>query len=292
MAPETCASYTPAEPTASSKIITHGKYTIEASPAPPLPFERRPGLFIVSHVVAWGIWLLYIAFQLHLAWKIQASQQQWLWRIWAALFAEIGLAARELVVALSAVSVMLSQVQNPTRPRLKLVGTSAPSIDVLIPCCNERIDVIVDTLEGVVKQDYPSDRLRVFILDDGQSKSLAESVKCIGKRSANENGPKVYYLSREVRKGQKSYFKAGNLQFGFEESARLSGAEYLASIDADMIPERDWLRRVAPHLLLDDGLGLACPPQVRFNFNPLHVVPHAERSSAITMCATSTHLAR
>jgi hypothetical protein len=30
-----------------------------------------------------------------------------------------------------------------------------------------------------------------------------------------------------------------------------------------MIPEQDWLRAVMPHMLIDDKMALACPPQVR-----------------------------
>jgi cellulose synthase/poly-beta-1,6-N-acetylglucosamine synthase-like glycosyltransferase len=39
--------------------------------------------------------------------------------------------------------------------------------------------------------------------------------------------------------------------------------QFMAALDADMIPEQEWLRAVMPHMLIDDKMALACPPQVR-----------------------------
>ena len=122
--------------------------------------------------------------------------------------------------------------------------------------------MIIDTVAAAVAQDYPSQRFRVFILDDGHDEKLQEAMKRLSTRSAETNGPKIWYLSRKLEAGFRSYFKAGNLQFGIEESMRWGGSEYIASLDSDMIPEPDWLRRMIPHLLLDNQMALACPPQV------------------------------
>jgi cellulose synthase/poly-beta-1,6-N-acetylglucosamine synthase-like glycosyltransferase len=79
-----------------------------------------------------------------------------------------------------------------------------------------------------------------------------------------QNGPLVVYHARKLEHGTKSYFKAGNLQYGIDITGRSKEpSEYIAGLDADMIPEIDWLRRMVPHLILDDRLGIACPPQVK-----------------------------
>ena len=44
----------------------------------------------------------------------------------------------------------------------------------------------------------------------------------------------------------------------------MGGSAYLASLDADMIPDKGWLRAIVPHLILEDNLALACPTQVSF----------------------------
>lgn len=39
----------------------------------------------------------------------------------------------------------------------------------------------------------------------------------------------------------------------------------MAALDADMIPEKDWLRAVIAHLVVDPNMALTCPPQVSTN---------------------------
>lgn len=41
-----------------------------------------------------------------------------------------------------------------------------------------------------------------------------------------------------------------------------NGAEFVAGLDADMIPEPGWLRTIMPHMLDDPLIALGCPPQV------------------------------
>ena len=69
----------------------------------------------------------------------------------------------------------------------------------------------------------------------------------------------VVYLRRVKEKGLESFYKAGNIAFGLQESNPISGAEVFAVLDADMIPDINWLRRVVPHLVLDDGMAKLCP---------------------------------
>ncbi|KAK5118772.1 hypothetical protein LTR85_007978 [Meristemomyces frigidus] len=48
---------------------------------------------------------------------------------------------------------------------------------------------------------------------------------------------------------------------------RVAG-EYVAGLDADMIPEPQWLRAMLPHLIIDPKMGLACPPQTFYDLPP------------------------
>jgi cellulose synthase/poly-beta-1,6-N-acetylglucosamine synthase-like glycosyltransferase len=38
--------------------------------------------------------------------------------------------------------------------------------------------------------------------------------------------------------------------------------QYVASLDADMIPMPNWLRTLMPHIEDDADLAMVCPPQV------------------------------
>jgi cellulose synthase/poly-beta-1,6-N-acetylglucosamine synthase-like glycosyltransferase len=146
------------------------------------------------------------------------------------------------------------------RPRLRLIGDNVPSVDVIITVCNEKLDIIQDTARGALNLDYPKDRYRVIVADDGRSQKLHAWVL----QTAHDLGfPNLHYTTRTTTGG----YKAANLNNAIQFAATLPGgsAELVAGLDADMIPERKWLRVVVPHLVKDPKLGLVCPAQLFYN---------------------------
>ena len=235
-----------------------GPYTISQSLGEPVPFERHPRLFAASQVVALALWSIYVGVRFHFVRGLQNGIPIFMWRVWFALFAEVILSLQDVMVT---IGLLLPLVRKALRrSRYQLIGSTAPAIDVAITCCGEPGEVIVNTLAAIVTQDYPSDRFRIFVLDDGHDKKLQEAVEKFG--GSKGQGPQILNRSRELAPGARSYSKAGNLQFGLDEAERSGASEYFAALDADMIPDLDWLRKLIPHLILEDNLALACPPQV------------------------------
>ncbi|QGA14093.1 hypothetical protein EYB26_001746 [Talaromyces marneffei] len=137
---------------------------------------------------------------------------------------------------------------------LRLVGDNVPLVDIIVPCCNEPLDVLRDTILGVLAIDYPHNKYRVVVADDGACSALQDwiaTLKC----------QRLYYHAR--KKPAIPDFKAGNLNqaIDFMEGFPGGPAEYIASLDADMIPEKRWLRAVMPHMVLDSRMGMVCPSQ-------------------------------
>lgn len=133
-----------------------------------------------------------------------------------------------------------------------------PRVDLFITCAGEDLDTIVNTAEASCAIDYPQDRFRVIILDDAGSKELAQKIEKLKEDRGN-----IYYTARH--KPADHHFKAGNLNHGYEYVQTLPGgpAEYMACLDADMIPDPKLLRALVPHLMRDEDMALAQPPQVR-----------------------------
>ncbi|EMC97187.1 glycosyltransferase family 2 protein [Baudoinia panamericana UAMH 10762] len=140
----------------------------------------------------------------------------------------------------------------PNRPRRRLSGDNVPTVDVLITCCNEDIDVILDTVRAACLSDYPQDRFRVFLCDDGRSESVYKSVVAL-----RETYPNINYTSRP--KPDVPDYKAGNL------NNVASPSEYVAGLDADMICMPHWLRAQLPHLIDDPSVAMTCPPQTFYD---------------------------
>ena len=144
----------------------------------------------------------------------------------------------------------------------RLLGNAVPSIDIAIPCCGEDPNIIMDTVFAASSQDDPTDQFRIFMLDDKKDANLERPVQDF--QLERKVRPLITYIARPKPPGLRHYYKGGNVHYGYEVSNDLDqGSEYFAALDADMITEPDWLRRVVPHLILHDDLALACPPQVK-----------------------------
>lgn len=163
---------------------------------------------------------------------------------------------------MSWMTVLLLSIGNRKRSKLRLRGHEVPTVDVLLTTCGEVVPMILNTIRGACNIDYPRDRYRIIICDDAADVKLEEAVKPL-----QSEYPHLLYQARAKIPGVPHHYKAGNLQSGIDFAANLFGgpAEYLATLDADMIPDREWLRALLPHLLRDSKLGLICPPQTFWN---------------------------
>jgi cellulose synthase/poly-beta-1,6-N-acetylglucosamine synthase-like glycosyltransferase len=151
-------------------------------------------------------------------------------------------------------------IKGRRREKLRIVGDTTPSIDVFVTCCKEDVGIITDTVRAAAAIDWPSTSFRVIVLDDGADADLKAAIDEVSLLY-----PNIYYTARQKVKGVPHHFKAGNLNHGLQFVTELPGgaSTYIAALDADMIPEPEWLRAVVAHLVIEPQLALACPPQVR-----------------------------
>lgn len=118
------------------------------------------------------------------------------------------------------------------RPKLRLTGDDCPNVDVFITCCGEDDEVVIDTVHAAADQDYPIDKFRVIVLDDAKSSSLEASVRQLALTY-----PNVHYMARTKIPGVPHHFKAGNLNYGLEQTRLMPGGagQFMAALDADMV---------------------------------------------------------
>lgn len=103
-------------------------------------------------------------------------------------------------------------IKPEVREKLYLAGDDVPNVDVLITTCNEDLGVIMDTVKAACVLDYPSDRYRIFVCDDGSSTNLRSAVESYAVQY-----PQLHYTARV--KGAIEDYKAGNLNHGLAHSA-------------------------------------------------------------------------
>lgn len=117
-----------------------------------------------------------------------------------------------------------------------------PSVDVFLPTAGEDLAVLENTLTGVAGLRWRG-ALSVLVLDDSARPEVAELAARFGAR----------YLTRPDRGRMK---KAGNLQFGYDNSA----GDLIVILDADFVPRADLLEELVPYLD-DPQVGIVQSPQ-------------------------------
>lgn len=150
--------------------------------------------------------------------------------------------------------------QNRPRDRLRLLGNdSLPRVNVLVPCCGEPTDVVLDTVRAACSMDYPPIQFRVLLLDDGASNALRDAIA-----SLRSEWPHLSYHTRGQQSGR-VFAKAGNLNYALFELRNEFQPEFYAVLDADCMPKPDFLRATLPHLLRDPQAALLTTRQYYYN---------------------------
>ncbi|KAI1172508.1 nucleotide-diphospho-sugar transferase [Nemania sp. FL0916] len=242
-------------------------YIIEELRSPtPEPFPLDSPLVTSVMLSSWLLWGIYLAFRasvlLHDHYDSSTKYYAWL-----LLLAEVFALLSPFLSKLDLSLYVLYGDKSRRRPKLCLVGDAAPTVDIFVTCCGEDVELVMDTVAAAASQDYPPHRYRVFVLDDKGSLPLKRAIEEYRSHAASASpGPQIYYLCRKRTQQASDNFKAGNLQFGLQESAHLSyQSQFVAGLDADAIAERDWLRKSVPHLLLDAKLALINSAQRSYN---------------------------
>ncbi|KAJ3337837.1 hypothetical protein HDU93_000456 [Gonapodya sp. JEL0774] len=133
-----------------------------------------------------------------------------------------------------------------------------PTVDILIPCCTEPVELIKDTVKAALGQDYPRECFMVHICDDGGDDVLREWIQ---NELIKDRGLNVNYIRRVKIKGVPHHFKAGNMNHALS----VTGGEYVAVLDSDMITSPDFLLTLVPYLYERTDVAFVQSPQAYYN---------------------------
>ncbi len=120
--------------------------------------------------------------------------------------------------------------------------TTHPSVDVFLPTAGEPLEVLSNTYDHVSRLVWPGE-VTVWVLDDGARSEVADLARRHG----------FVYRTRPNRGELK---KAGNLRYGFEQSA----GDLILILDADFVPRHDMMTELAPYFD-DPEVGIVQSPQ-------------------------------
>jgi hypothetical protein len=175
-----------------------------------------------------GFYMAYLALRIACVIWAQNAAEQTYEGAWVFIAVEIAVAIPSLM---HNTWTMWSMKQRQ-RPKLRVTGNDVPTVDAFITCCGEDDDLVMDTVRAACDLDYPRDRYRVIVLDDGKSAGLEDMCAKLAMTY-----PNLYYMARVKIPGQPHHFKAGNLNYGLDEVHKLPGGagQFMAALDADMV---------------------------------------------------------
>lgn len=125
-----------------------------------------------------------------------------------------------------------------------------PSVDLMIPTYNEPLEVVRPTVLAALGIDWPHDKLRIHLLDDGRRSDFREFAESVG----------IGYITRDDNR----HAKAGNLN----HALTVTHGEYLALFDCDHVPQRSFLQMTLGWFLKDPRLALLQTPHHFFSPDP------------------------
>ena len=125
-----------------------------------------------------------------------------------------------------------------------------PSVDVYIPTYNESLSVVMDTVLAAQNMDYPRDRMKIYLLDDGRREAFAAFAARVG----------VGYITRN----DNQHAKAGNLN----NAMRVTDGELICIFDCDHVPTRAFLQSTVGGFLTDRKLALLQTPHYFYSPDP------------------------
>ncbi len=177
--------------------------------------------------------------------------------VWRALFSlntanEIGLSVSMvlLLAELFGLALYLLFIYQSARtlpePLPYMPDDSLPSVDIFITVYNEPVDILARTVVGCLFQDYPADRFKVHVLDDGKREVVR---KLCAEYGCN-------YITRPSNEGA----KAGNIN----NAMRHTDGELIVIFDCDHVPVKSFLRETIPYFI-DPKVGFVQTPHHFYN---------------------------
>jgi cellulose synthase (UDP-forming) len=125
-----------------------------------------------------------------------------------------------------------------------------PSVDIYIPTYNEPLKVVKGTVFAALGLDWPQDKLKVYLLDDGRRDEFKQFAADVG----------VHYVTRT----NNAHAKAGNLN----HAMKLTQGDYITIFDCDHIPVRSFLQTTMGWFLRDQKCAMLQTPHHFFSPDP------------------------
>jgi cellulose synthase (UDP-forming) len=175
---------------------------------------------------------------------------------WAAPWLSLPFALASVTTAVMTLITTINH-WHTNAPKKRPVPTGEePDVAVIIPTYSERPSMVYETAKSVLEQNYPRDRIRLIISDDGHRTAMRN----VRRRLAQEYPEAFVAYNDPPRRGdpqRRGEAKAGNLNSVFDIiNKHAPYIQFIETRDADdKVGDPDFLRHAVGQLLTDPGLA-------------------------------------
>lgn len=126
--------------------------------------------------------------------------------------------------------IILENKKNINKLEKKQNEDYFPSATIIVPCWNEE-DTVAGTLNSLLDLNYPKEKLKIIVVDDGSTDKTAEEVKKFLPH------PQIKFIQKEN----------GGKHTAMNRALGEVDTELVGSLDADSFVDKNALRYIAPH---------------------------------------------
>ncbi|MEM0965553.1 MAG: UDP-forming cellulose synthase catalytic subunit [Verrucomicrobiota bacterium] len=145
-----------------------------------------------------------------------------------------------------------------------------PTVDVMVPSYNESEEILEVTLMAALQMQYPEQKRRIYLLDDGGTDQKCTSGSDASREQALTRRESLFRLCQRLgvqymTRERNQHAKAGNIN----EAMKKTSGDLLLILDADHVPTENFLENTVGLFNEDEKLFLVQTPHFFVNPDPI-----------------------
>ncbi|MDK2850070.1 MAG: poly-beta,6-N-acetyl-D-glucosamine synthase [Candidatus Woesearchaeota archaeon] len=150
--------------------------------------------------------------------------------------------------------------EEPVKKKKPLIDW--PRVSIVIPMYNEE-ENIISTIDNICDVDYPKDKLKIIVVDDGSKDKSFENAKIAVEKNKKKYPELDIKILHQENKGK---YAAVNLGLKYVDTP------FFATLDADSYPERDSLKKLIKYFYDNYSKDLAAVTPILKVYKPENLI--------------------
>jgi cellulose synthase/poly-beta-1,6-N-acetylglucosamine synthase-like glycosyltransferase len=153
--------------------------------------------------------------------------------------------------------IFITRRKDIVRTVIPVNGFNYPEVTIIVPCWNEE-NTVSKTVQSLVDLDYPKDKLKILLIDDGSTDKTFE------KMNTFKNVPNISIIQKEN----------GGKHTAMNLGIQSSKTEFIGCLDADAFVDSDALKKIITYFKNEKVMAVS--PSIVVH-NPRNIIEKAQK---------------